>query len=310
MDSKERNSKIKKVLIITLILNLSVCAIKIVLGQITGIFMITADGLHSLGDSLSNVVGLVGINIANKNPDKKFSYGYGKFEAITTLLIVTIISVTCFEVFENGIAKILHPSENSISLLMFIFIIVSILINIVTIVYEGGAGKKLKSELLIADSSETKSDVFVSIWVVLSIVAIHFTGWHWLDGLGTIIVGFMIIYVIWKIIKPTIEFLADAKIVEPEKVEEVVNCIDGVEFCHAIRSRGKESAFFLDLHLGVRSDISVEKAHDDICHRVKTSLYNSFPGLMNVMIHIEPNNDSAINRDKSVFKNRDKFGHK
>ena len=140
---------------------------------------IVADGLHSLGDSFSNVMGLLGIGMAGKQPDKRFPYGYEKFEAVTTLIIASIISITFFEVMKSGVERLFHPQPVEISPLVIILMIVSIGINIFVVLYEGGAGKKYKSELLIADSSETKSDIVVSIAVIVGVFFISKGVW-WL----------------------------------------------------------------------------------------------------------------------------------
>lgn len=305
----ERLGKIQTTLIWTLVMNVGVCVLKIVLGLATGIFTITADGLHSLGDSFSNVVGLAGIRLAKKEPDKQFGYGYDKFEPIVTLFIVSLISVTCYEVFKSGIARLFRPHHIAISGMIIAIMLISMAVNVATIIYEGGVGRRLKSELLIADSNETKSDLWVSGGVILGVLVIGKTGWWQLDGILSIAIGFLILRVIWGIIVPTAKALADAQVVLPEKVAEMVMATPGARFCHAIRSRGRGEGFYLDLHLGVDKNLSIERAHDDVCHRVKIALHAAFPGLKSANVHIEPDNESGRSRSSSVSRESDPYGY-
>jgi len=306
-DRKRRLKKISGVLIATFILNLTVCILKVVLGLVTGSFTIVADGLHSLGDSFSNVMGILGIHLAQKNPDKKFPYGYEKFEAVATLIIASIISITFFEVMKNGVERLLHPQTVSISPLVIILMLVSIGINIFVVWYEGGAGRRLKSELLIADSSETRTDIVVSIAVTIGVYFIS-RGVLWLDGVITLFVGLMIFKVIIEIIQSTVRILCDGQVIDPNDVRKTVLKVSGAKFCHAIRSRGREEAFYLDFHLGVDPKMMIEKAHDDVCHRVKLALEKKYPEMKAAHIHIEPNNAAGRSRGNSVFAKTDPYG--
>ncbi|HRZ30391.1 MAG TPA: cation diffusion facilitator family transporter [Candidatus Paceibacterota bacterium] len=302
MDNRNaRFKEIEKVLVITLCLNLLASVAKITLGLTTGVMAIAADGFHSLGDTFSNVVGIVGIRLAKRPPDQEHSYGYDRFEDVATLLVVSLISITCYKVFETGISHLLSPVIIKMDSLMIAIIVGSMAINAITVIYEGGAGKRLKSQLLIADALETKSDLWVSGVVILSTGISSFTGWYWLDGVSTILIGLMIVKIILEIVVPTAKQLADAQAVNPELILQVIMTVSEVKWCHGICSRGRPNFFFLDCHIGIAPDISIEKAHDDICHKVKLALRDSFPGLKRVSIHIEPDNEEAKSRKKRVF---------
>ncbi len=305
---ENRLDRVQNVLVWTFVMNATVCVIKIVLGLATGVMAITADGLHSLGDTLSNIVGFVGIRLAKRKPDNHHGYGYERFEAVATLAIVALISITCYKVFEGGFTRLIHPVSVRIEPFMLAVMLASMAINVLTVVYEGGAGKKYHSPLLIADSNETKGDLWVSGGVIASTYVVSLTGWMRLDGLVAVGIGFLIVRVIWEIIVPTAEQLADAQAVEPSEVLSAAMAVPDVRFCHAIRSRGSKEAFFLDLHLGVDRRMTIEEAHDRVCHQVKKALHEQFPGLKSAMVHIEPDNEAGRLRGNSVFRDRDQYG--
>ena len=306
----DRLAKVQRVLVVACALNFVACVGKIALGLITGAMAITADGFHSLGDSLANIAGLMGIRLARRKPDEKHGYGYERFEAVTTLLVVSFISITCYKVFETGISRVLKPETVHVEPLMLLVMVGSMAVNVITVIYEGGAGKRLKSELLAADANETKSDLWISASVMGSTWLVDRTSWFWLDGAVTIAIGFMILRVIAEIVGPTARQLADAQVVEPSRVIDVVMAVPGAKFCHAVRSRGREEAFFLDLHLGVEKSMSIELAHDDVCHRAKLALHDAFPGLKSALVHIEPDNEAGETRGNSVFRDRDSYDHR
>ncbi|MCC6405189.1 MAG: cation transporter [Candidatus Yanofskybacteria bacterium] len=306
----ERLGAIQGVLWRTMALNLTVAVLKTVGGLVTGITAIWADGLHSIGDSLSNIVGLLGVRLARREPDEEYPYGYDKFESIATLVITGIIFVTLFEVIRAGIARLREPSDAIVNGTTIALLVSSMTINLFVVWYEGRAGKRLKSELLIADSNETKSDVFVTLGILsgVSTMAI-FPALAWLDGVLTLLVACAIGHVIYEIVTSTARVLGDAQVVDPRRVHAIATAVPGVQFCHAIRSRGRETGFYLDLHIGVEPTITIEEAHDVVCHNVKRALYDTFPELKSAHIHIEPNNEKGRTREGSVFATRDPYGH-
>ncbi len=307
MEQKNRLLEINRVLWRTLFLNLSVCIIKIVLGTVTGILAITADGIHSLGDSLSNIIGLFGVRFARKKPDEKYPYGYDKFETIATLIITGIIFTTLFTITKSGVEKLLHPQSIFVTATTFYLMTVSIGINIFVVWYEGRAGKRLESELLIADSSETKGDILISTFVLLGSFLMSRNIFPWLDGVITLIIAFFILRIIVSIIRSTAKILCDAQVIDPKEIHTCVMSVPGAKFCHAIRSHGRKESCFVDLHLGVEEKMSIDEAHDIISHEVKKKLDETFSGIRAVNIHIEPNNENARERKNRVFGKKDLY---
>ncbi len=182
----------------------------------------------------------------------------------------------------------------------------TIAINIIIVWYEGGAGKRLDSELLIADSSGTKSDIFVSFAVM---VGAYFVGhgFPWLDGVITLVIALFILHIIVKIVTSTVKVLCDAQVIDPQKIIDVVMSVPGVRFCRAVRTRGRETGFYADLHMGVEESMTVAKAHDEVCHNVKAKLQEAFPNLRAANVHIEPDKEAGRERKNSVFRRSDSY---
>ena len=96
----QRTSEIRKVLLITLALNILVSAAKVFYGYITNSVSIFSDGFHSFFDGISNIVGLAGIYISSNPPDEKHPYGHRKYETVFTIFVGLLMRLTCFEVLK------------------------------------------------------------------------------------------------------------------------------------------------------------------------------------------------------------------
>ena len=87
---------VRRILIIIFVLNIAVALLKGGYGLLTNSLSMSADGLHSLFDSTSNIIGLVGISIASRPPDKEHPYGHAKFETFASLGIAVLLFASCY----------------------------------------------------------------------------------------------------------------------------------------------------------------------------------------------------------------------
>jgi len=299
--------QIRKVLWITLFLNFIVSIVKLAIGFVFKINTLLADGLHSLSDSFVNIVGLIAVRFSQKKSDKIHPYGYEKYETIGSFVVVMIIFLLAFETFSLGINNLLSENpQPEINLVVFFSIIGTIIINLITTIYETRQGKKLRSEFLVADASETRSDIIISIGVMVGLILMMYTTLP-LDGILPMIISVLILKNAWEIFKEVSDILTDSNVIDIKKVKEIVLSHPKVKFCHAIRSRGKPDAIFIDFHLGVEDNLSVKEAHDIVSHEVKLLLKERIDGIKSAFIHIEP--QSAVDRKKSVFVETDDYGY-
>jgi cation diffusion facilitator family transporter len=304
----DKGREVLKVLIIVLLLNLSVSIVKILVGLITGMNSILSDGIHSFSDAAINIMGVVSSKIASRPPDERHPYGYEKYETIATNIIIAICFLLGFNVMKDAFIQIFKnvPKDVQHFSLGYFTLVFTIVINIITAIYEGRKGKKLNSEFLIADSTETKSDIFVSLGVMIGIFLVS-RGLIFFDSLISILIGTFIIYNSSKILKMTSQILCDTAVIPPEEICKVLSQFPEVKFAHGIRTRGKPDSVYAELHIGVHKDTTIEYAHDIISHKVKEALSKKFPQIKYISIHIEPDNEKARLREGSVFKKKDKY---
>ena len=277
---------IRRVLIITLALNLLATLAKIVVGYMTGALSILADGFDSLFDSASNVIGLVGISFAARPPDEDHPYGHRKYESLAAISISVLLFVTCVELVRSAIDRLSSSAVPQVNLWSFAALIFSIAVHFFTVVYERGRGRELKSEFLLADAGHTAADIYLSLSVIAGLILVRL-GYPIVDALLALGIAGLIAKIGVDIIRSSSPTLLDQAMVSTGEIERLAMGVEGVESCHHIRSRGYEDDIYLDLHIHVAPQTPVGQAHT-IAHEVQKRLQREIPGVQDVEVHVEP----------------------
>ncbi|HDY69877.1 MAG TPA: cation diffusion facilitator family transporter, partial [Actinobacteria bacterium] len=154
-----RYRRIRAVLIYVLVANLAVAVGKGVVGLHINSIGMVADAFHSLMDSASNVIGLIGITLAARPRDETHSYGHAKFETFASIGIVALLLITAFGVGKDVLDRLTSAAtpEVNVNTLALTMMGVTIVINILVSRYERRQGKSLQSTFLVADSRHTLS---------------------------------------------------------------------------------------------------------------------------------------------------------
>lgn len=291
----DNRREVNQVLVITLILNIIVMAIKLVVGWSTGSLSLQADALHSFTDSANNVLGLVTNSLSSPKPDRNHPYGRQKFEAIGALGIAAFLGIACFEILQSAGERLLEGiTEVKVSLSELWILIIVLGINIFVAFYERNVGKRLGSRILIADAHHTMSDVWVTITVLVGLLgiwqskALEIPQLQWLDVILAFPVAFLVFRSAWEVLKENLPWLVDEVAIAPESIYAIVKDVPGVLNCHDIASRGLLGRqVFIEMHLIV--DVQdVETAHQ-ITEEVEARLEKKFAPVR-ILIHVEPPN--------------------
>ena len=287
-DTLVRNTsvEVRKVLIITLVLNSFVAAAKVFYGYVTSSVAMMSDGFHSFFDGVSNIVGLIGTWIASHPPDENHPYGHGKYETLFTIIISAMIFFSCLGIVKKVYLFFTKGYETSVTSISFIVMLITIGVNIFVTLYESKKGKKLGSSYLIADAKHTKSDIYASLAVIISLFFAKM-GYYLADPVVGIVITFFIARIGYEILKDASDILVDTVCIDTPAIQYVVNNIEGVQGCHDIRTRGGMNSIYLDLHVTVRSDLPTGKAHE-IADNIEKEIKKEFPSVVDIVVHIEP----------------------
>ena len=283
---QERKTDITRVLIITLILNILVAGAKLIYGSYSGIISVMADGFHSLMDSTSNIIGLVAIRYAYAPPDDEHHYGHRKAEILASAMIAIMLGVTCLEIIKELIGRLIEPTVPHVSGIGFGIMLVGLAINMLVVWYESKEGRRLNSQLLLSDSEHTRSDVLVTLSVMVSMGAVGLK-WFWLDYIVSLGIVFVIGRMAYTLFRQNMDILMDRSPVDGSKISLEVAAMPGVRKCHKVRAHGSPDEVYMELHLWVDPDLSVRQAHD-FSHQIKNALMASHSELADITIHIEP----------------------
>ncbi|MGM3308737.1 cation diffusion facilitator family transporter [Anabaena sp. WFMT] len=283
----DHRAEVRKVLIITLLLNLFVMGLKAFVGYSTGSLSLLADALHSVTDSANNVLGLFASHFSSPYPDREHPYGHHKFEAVGALGIAAFLGIACFEILQGAVERILkggEPVKVSTSELWILLVVLGV--NIFVAFYERNVGKRVGSSILIADATHTMSDVWVTISVIGGLIGIWWLDFQWLDVVLAFPVALLVFWSGWSVLKENLPSLVDEMAIAPEAIHAIALSVSGVINCHDIASRGiLGRQVFIEMHLIVDAP-DVETAHR-ITEEVESQLEQRFSPVR-ILIHVEP----------------------
>lgn len=284
----QRIRSIQRVLWAILFLNLGVAFAKITAGTIANSSAMLADGFHSIFDGASNVVGLVGMSFASRPADDDHPYGHAKYETYASAVIGAMLLLAAYRIGSEAIAQIANPTQvPDITALSFGVMIGTLAINLFITTWERRVGKNLGSSILVADASHTRSDVLVSVGVIVSLILVRFFNMPLADPIVALLVCVAIVYTAWGVFKQASATLSDSARIAPADVCTAALRVPGVMGCHTIRTRGSEAEVYVDLHVQVDPQSTVAEGHR-VAENVEREVAQSFGQVADVIAHLEP----------------------
>lgn len=279
--------KVKKILVIILFFNIFVAISKLVIGLIINSSSVIADSIHSMSDSTSNIIGIIAIMLASKPKDKEHPYGHKKFETIASISIGIILLTLGVSLIKTSIKNFFNQSPLYITFDSLLIILFTLIINIFVSIYENKQGHKLNSSLLIADSLHTRSDIFISLGVLISLICIKLGLPPIIDVITSFIISFLILYSSYEILKDNLSPLIDKNIIDEDTILEILKDFNSIYDVHNIRSRGFKDYIFIDMHIKVDPNLNVDEAHT-LVHNVEDTLSSKLNREIDLIIHVEP----------------------
>lgn len=273
-------------------LNFVVALFKIVIGTIANSGSIIADGYHSLSDGSGNIVGIVGLSIADHPIDNSHPYGHKKFETISSMIIGMLLFVVGSKVAYNSIVNIIHLKTPEISIISFVVMISTLIVNIFIVLYERSQGEKLTSDVLVSDSEHTKSDILITCGVIFAMILLRLGVPPIIDGCVSLLISVFIFKASFEIFIEATKTLTDSAVLSSNEIYETTVSCEEVKACHKIRSRGRKDEVYIDLHVLVIPEMTVFEAHA-LQHNIENTLKSKFGSRISVIIHVEPYYDPS-----------------
>ena len=282
-----RSPGVRHTLLVILVLNAIVVAIKLTVGIRTGALSVLGATLESALDMFNNVMGMALTGVAALEPDDDHPYGHEKFETLGALAIVGFLSISCFELLRAGTVRLIQGGEpHSAGLLEIGLMLSTAVINVFVVIYETRRGRELNSGFLIADAAHTRSDIYITLLAVASLILTRF-GLGFMDPVLAIIVALLIARSGYLIVRESVPLLVDARGVDADAISEMVLAVPGIAGVRSIRSRSSPSGvLYAELTITVTGGTSVSDAHA-LADQVEERIAEQF-GPSEVTVHVEP----------------------
>ena len=281
---------IKQVTIVGMIVNIVLSVIKLFIGFIANSQALIADGIHSFSDLTTDFSIIFCVKFWLQPADKEHPYGHQKIELLVTIFIAVVLMIIGLTILFKAIFSLQSHTDKPPQLIAFFVAIISIISKELLYRYTIKKSEQLKSTALKANAWHHRSDAISSLPVAVAIVISSvFPNFAFVDYIGAILVSVFIIYPSFKMIKDSISNLLDES-VDKKTFEEILNIaqnIPNVRDAHDIRTRKIGETIFVDMHILVDKNITVKEGHD-IAKEVKRTLLKQNSNILDVLIHIEP----------------------
>ena len=262
---------------------------------ITGIFgnsyALIADAIESTTDVFSSFLVLLGLKYSSRPPDENHPYGHGKAEPLMTFAVVGFLVFSAGFIAYESIRHIQTPHKVPEP---YTLAVLAVIVIIKEVFYRKISKKsdETKSTSLKADAWHHRSDAITSLmaFIGISIALFMGKGYETADDWAALLASGLILYNAYLILRPALAEVMDEHMYDEfiADIREVTANVPGILDTEKCNVRKTGMVYHVDLHIIVKSEISVKKGHD-IAHDVKNELLLHFPEILDVLIHVEPN---------------------
>ncbi len=271
---------------ISIIANTLLFGLKYWAGLVTGSIALIADAWHTLTDSVSSVIVLIGGKISRKPADDDHPFGHGRAEHIAAVIIGVLLAIVAFDFILNAIEKFSSRKQTTFGTIAWVVTIISIVVKELLAQYALWGFKKTNSSILKADGWHHRTDALSSVVILVGIVIGKF--FWFTDAVLGFIVAIMIAYASYEILSKEIKSLlgespSDELLLEiSEKVQRKFELPLHIHHIH-MHNYGHHTE--MSCHIKLPPEMSLEQTHD-ICTKIEKEVKTEFGYV--ATIHPEP----------------------
>ncbi len=271
---------------LSIVSNIILFGVKYWAGIASGSIALLADAWHTLSDSVSSIIVLIGIKASAKPADETHPFGHGRAELVSSLVVGILLLIISYTFARDSIDNLINRDDAVFGTLAIVVTIASIVIKEALAQFALFAYRKTGSQTLKADGWHHRSDALSSLVILVAIL--FGSEFWWLDGVLGILVSIMIAYTAYEILKETIDLLLGKDLGSDLKqkiksicIEEINECVQPHHYHLHDYGHHKELTF----HIKLPGKTSLEEAHD-VATRIEERLEADL-GIMTT-IHMEP----------------------
>lgn len=275
----------------SLVIGIVVLGLKTWAWWLTGSVALYSDALESIVNVVTAITALIAVRLAQRPADAALPYGYHKAEYFSAVLVGVMIVVAAILILREAVLGFLAPELPEAAVPGLLVSLGATAINVVWALVLMRHGRKARSPALEADGKHLLTDVISTAGVLVGLVLVYATGVAQLDAILAALVAINILWSGWGVIRDSVGGLMDVAVI-PEAQRTIRDVIagnaDGAIEAHDIRTRRAGKVTFIDFHLVVPGNMSVEEAHA-ICDRLEAKLREAVDDTQ-ITIHVEPEN--------------------
>ncbi|MCT7374751.1 cation diffusion facilitator family transporter [Chelativorans salis] len=273
----------------SIVVGMVIFALKLCAWWLTGSVALFSDAMESIVNVVASGAAWFAIRVAYTPADENHPFGHHKAEYLSAVLEGVLIVVAALLILREAALAFYLPHALEAPGIGLSITAVAAVGNGIWAIVLMRTGRSARSPALVADGRHLWTDVITSAGVIAGLLLALATGWLWLDPLMAIIVAANILWHGWHMVSASVQGLMDVA-VDPAEVAEIerivrANSDEALEF-HDLKTREAGRARFIEFHLVVPSDMTVERSHA-ICDRIEDALEDEIPGAR-VVIHVEP----------------------
>lgn len=265
-------------------------ALKTLTGVLTGSISVWASLLDSTMDIFASAINYYAVRAASVPPDEDHRYGHGKAESLAGLFQSFVISVSGLLLLFEAIRRVLIPHPTASEWLGVGTMAVACGVSFLLVARLRTVARKTDSPALTADAVHYATDVYTNGAALVALLVVALTGWTLADPLISILISGFILWSAVDVAREAVNVLMDKQL--PSEVDAQVARVvesfrdEGVLGFHDLRTRRSGSHKFIDLHLEVEADQTLQQAHD-LSVRVLRAIQTEIPR-SRVQIHTDP----------------------
>jgi len=271
---------------VSIIGNICLFALKYWAGIASGSIALMADAWHTLSDSISSLVVIVGAKLASKEPDKDHPFGHGRWELISSIIIAIILVLIAIGFITDAISHLRTRDSANFGALAIVITVVSIVVKELMAQYAFFLGRKSESTVVKADGWHHRTDALSSLVILIGILFKNY--FWWIDGILGLLVSLMLMYAAYGILKESVSKILGEEPGE-ELIEEIKMLISSLYDYdispHHFHIHNYISSKELTFHIKIRNDLTVEEGHD-IATAIEDLIDEKFS--IKSTIHLEP----------------------
>jgi cation diffusion facilitator family transporter len=275
---------------VSIVSNTCLIVLKVAAGLVTGSVGILSDAVHSLMDLIASLIAWASVRKADAPADSSHRYGHEKLEDLAAGAQALLLLIGAVFIAVEAIRRLINGGHVASIGVGIAVAAAAAAVNLVVSTYLDRAGGVTGSTALHANAADLRTDAFVSLAVLVSLVVVKLTSANWMDSVVGLLVAAAISRTGVRILVDASRRLADEALPADElaALQQVVASFVGDEVVgfHDLRARHVGSNHQVDLHLQFAAGTSLERAHY-VSHQLQDAIVKRLPATT-VLVHLEP----------------------